>query len=162
MEIKRLILSNGDEMSFSGGNFDEWCICYWNKQYKYIERPLDKEYFNRLRKVARKYGKETVYNDFVKIYDMTGAVVEDTVCNEIKDIAKKYNEFSGIVEKDFSIIYFGMVAEENKDGSVLGKRIKRLGVYQSVILGMLSEKAADFSKGKSWKELNEICKFYGF
>ena len=55
-----------------------------------------------------------------------------------------------------------MVAEENKLNTKLGKRIKRLGIYQILIENSSPETAAVFSKGKKWKELDDLMKTKGF
>ena len=55
-----------------------------------------------------------------------------------------------------------MIAERNKRYAVLRERIKRLGMYQILILKYTSGDAANFSKGKKAKDLDKICKDYGF
>ncbi|WP_287129575.1 DUF7004 family protein [Candidatus Cyanaurora vandensis] len=55
-----------------------------------------------------------------------------------------------------------MVAEENKKFTKLGKRVKHLGVYQILIEGMPAHQAANFSKGKKWREIATDCKNRGF
>jgi hypothetical protein len=62
----------------------------------------------------------------------------------------------------FTVIYAGMIAEENKANAVLKKRIKRLGMYQLMIQNINPEVAANFSKGKNWRELDVLMKQYGF
>ena len=55
-----------------------------------------------------------------------------------------------------------MIAEENKENALLKKRIKRLGMYQGLVLDHPADKTAMFSYGKKWKELDAIMKQYGF
>jgi hypothetical protein len=55
-----------------------------------------------------------------------------------------------------------MIAEENKKNAILKKRIKRLGMHQVLIMGMPANQAASFSKGKNWRDLNEIMINLGF
>ena len=55
-----------------------------------------------------------------------------------------------------------MVAEENKAFSKLGKRIKRPGVYQVLQENIDYNTAANFSRGRKWRELSEICAQRGF
>lgn len=55
-----------------------------------------------------------------------------------------------------------MIAEENKDYAILKKRIKRLGMHQILIEKISPEKASNFSRGRNWRELDKICKEYGF
>jgi hypothetical protein len=67
-----------------------------------------------------------------------------------------------LIEKWFTVIYAGMVAEENKKFAVLKKRIKRLGMYQMLVENQDPKIAANFSKGKKWPELDLIMKSKGF
>ena len=55
-----------------------------------------------------------------------------------------------------------MIAEENKEHSILGKRIKRLGVHMLLIDGEPVNYAANFMRGVGWKELDKMCKERGF
>ena len=63
---------------------------------------------------------------------------------------------------NFTVVYAGMIAERNKRYAILKERIKRLGMYQILMLSYKAEEAANFSKGKKAKELDLICKEYGF
>jgi hypothetical protein len=55
-----------------------------------------------------------------------------------------------------------MLAEENKANKKLGKRIKHLGVYQVLIDELPIATAANYSRGKNWKDLDIICQNLGF
>lgn len=50
-----------------------------------------------------------------------------------------------------------MVAEENKVGTKLGKRIKRFIKYC-----MIDAAAASFSRGLPWTRIDNECKLRGF
>jgi hypothetical protein len=56
----------------------------------------------------------------------------------------------------------GMVSEENYPNTILGKRIKRLGVHQLLFDGMTAEEAANWSRDKPWRELDKASKDWGF
>ena len=62
----------------------------------------------------------------------------------------------------FTVIYAGMVAEENKAFAMLKKRIKRLGMHQVLVEGFDADYAAHFSRGKKWPELDSLMKQRGF
>lgn len=63
----------------------------------------------------------------------------------------------------FTIIYLGMVAEENKIGyKKLGKRIKRLGIHQVLYDRYSPAAAASFSRGLPWTRIDNECKLRGF
>lgn len=51
-----------------------------------------------------------------------------------------------------------LIAEEQKQGTKLGKRIKLLAAYQVLFEDYTPEKAARFSTGKGWKDLDNLCK----
>lgn len=61
-----------------------------------------------------------------------------------------------------SILYAGMIAEENKSRARLKKRVKRLGLHQLLIEDFTAEAAATFSKGKTWQEIDLACTERGF
>jgi 3-deoxy-D-manno-octulosonate 8-phosphate phosphatase KdsC-like HAD superfamily phosphatase len=77
-------------------------------------------------------------------------------------LSRFYNSDGVEMELWMNVIYAGMIAEENKENAILKKRIKRLGVHQVLIDNISPEKAAVFSKGKKWKELDEIMRMKGF
>ncbi len=56
----------------------------------------------------------------------------------------------------------GMLAEENKEKSVLGKRIKRLGLYTLLIEDKPVDHSANFMNGKKCGVLDKLCKERGF
>ena len=59
-------------------------------------------------------------------------------------------------------IYAGMIAEERKAYTKLGKRVKRLGIHQVILEGMAPTRAANFSRGKAWREIAALCTERGF
>ena len=77
-------------------------------------------------------------------------------------IRDSYGSDAFEVKKWFTVIYAGMIAEENKAKAILKKRIKRLGMYQTLVEQMPAAEAAIFSKGKKWRELDNICRQLGF
>jgi hypothetical protein len=124
--------------------------------------PADVQYFTRLKVIGETFGPQKVYDDFVVIYNRTSKNVDPKVFNLISSLSNFYNEFAEELELWLNVIYAGMIAEENKEKAILKKRIKRLGVHQVLIDNISPEKAAVFSKGKKWKELDEIMKLKGF
>ncbi|MDZ8138221.1 MAG: hypothetical protein RM049_23425 [Nostoc sp. DedQUE04] len=55
-----------------------------------------------------------------------------------------------------------LIAEEQKENTKLGKKIKLLAAYQVLFEDYTPEKAASFSTGKKWKDLDNLCKERGF
>lgn len=149
----------GITLSFGKGNFDEWAVIL--KHPSFPRMPTDEWYFKKITKYSLYSSPAEVYDDFVDIYDITTAEVTQFALDKISGIAKRY---SNVIEADivFTILYMGMIAEENKEGAILGKKIKRLGVYQTLIEGLGPTKAAHYSRGKGADYLLEVCKFRGF
>ncbi len=153
---------NGHKIEFiwNLGQFDEWKIFHTTPEGKQYP-PLDVQYFSFFKKLSNEYSPEVVYNDFVYFYEVTSTYVSKTVLEIINELSKKYKN-SEEVRINFTIIYAGMIAEENKERTKLGKRIKRLGMYQLLIDDFKPEEAANFSRGKKSKELNLIMKSKNF
>lgn len=160
--MKRLIkkIRNNGEVTFDSGTFDNWCV-YLKRPNKKRFAPTDTMYFSRLEKLAEKYDGQRIYDDFLIIYDLTDKEINSVALRIIEEIADTYNEDIVEVEEWLTVIYGGMIAEENKEKAILKKRIKRLGMYQTLIEGIGAEKAAHFSRGKKWKELDAIMKERG-
>lgn len=112
--------------------------------------------------MAKFTGIKKIYDDFVSVYEQTTSRIDDTVTNSITEIANGYGEERIWMDRWLTVIYAGMVAEENKKFKKLGKRIKHLGVYQCLIEKLEVKIAANFSKGKKWRELDAIMKERGF
>ena len=153
--------SNGGSIEFDKGNFDNWCV-YVTKPNGERFAPTDTRYFSRLEKLGKLYGHDKIYDDFVVIYNRTTKRIEPDIFKLITSLSSFYNKDALELEIWFIVLYAGMVAEENKENTILKKRIKRLGMYQLLIDRISPEEAATFSKGKKWQELDKIMKSKGF
>lgn len=153
--------SDGSYLEYDKGSFDDWCV-YLTRPNRIKYAPKDYQYFQRLATYGEKYGADNLYNDFIQIYSLTTKNSEESVLEKIKEISNKYREDALNIAIDFTIIYMGMIAEENKENMKLGKRIKRLGIYQVLIDKMPYNEAANFSRGRKWRELDAICLSKGF
>ena len=119
--------------------------------------PLDLQYFSELQKLSKFYEKKKLYDDFVRIYNLTYARVDESVLHLIDSICANYQTaHQDIIEQWLTVIYAGMIAEENKEHAILKKRIKHLGMYQVLVQNHTPFYAANFSKGKKWRELDAL------
>lgn len=157
--IKRF--SDGSILEYDEGKFDAWCV-YLTRPGVERYAPRDFQYFKRLSEYADKYGSDRLYNDFVALYNLTDKNLKSSVLDKIEEITSAYGDDSLNIAIDFTIMYMGMIAEENKKFTKLGKRVKRLGVYQVLKEGMSSYEAANFSRGKTWRDIDAICRRGGF
>jgi len=155
-------LRNNRSVIFDNGKFDDWCV-YVVESDGTRKAPFDENYFSDLFEIAQKYNQDKVYNDFVAIYNMTTKDIDNNVLLLIESLTNTYNEEDQIIiEQWFTVIYAGMIAEENKQFAILKKRVKRLGMHQVLKLNMSAKDAAKFSYGKKWRELDAIMKPLGF
>jgi hypothetical protein len=153
--------SNGGYIEFDTGNFDDWCV-FVTKTNGNRFAPSDLWYFSRLEKLARKYGYQTIYHDFIVVYNRTSKQIETPIFELIAALSRSYGSDSLEMEIWLNVLYAGMIAEENKENTKLGKRLKRLGMHQLLMEKMAPEEAAEFSKGKKWRTLDKIMKEKGF
>ena len=148
-------------IEFDNSSFDQWCV-YLTRPGSQRYAPKDIEYFSRLQQLGIIYGPAKIFNDFIRFYSSTGKNLDEKIVSFISVISENYGDDAEEIDIWFTIIYAGMIAEENKNNAILKKRVKRLGMQQVLLEGRSAEYAANFSKGKKWQELDEIMKKKGF
>ena len=138
---------------FARGKIDNWCayVAKRDEDRKWhLYAPKDKFYFERIFYVAYNQDKaypnrkqspfQRIYNEVMHIaeimfFDPTH--VSEEICNEIDRIVISYTEENEIYQDMLKLalyeIYYGMIAEENKEGTILGRKIKMLGLYDMLI-----------------------------
>ena len=153
---------DGSFLEYDQGRFDEWCVYLKlpnGKRYP----PHDTDYFQTIIDFATKYGRDRVYADYVSIYDITGKKVEEQVLKQITQISSSYDYEDRLkVDLLFTILYMAMIAEECKKNTQLGRRIKRLGIFNLLYEGMDVDAAANFMRGMRWPEIDQLCETKGF
>ncbi|GAB7258296.1 DUF7004 family protein [Polaribacter sp. OB-PA-B3] len=155
-------LLNNRNVIFDSGSFDDWCV-YVVEQNGSRRAPFDVDYFTDLKNISTHYSGNKVYNDFVSIYNLTTKIIDANVINRINAIVPTYQLLhQPHIEQWFTVLYAGMIAEENKKYAILKKRVKRLGMHQVLIDNLSPSVAANFSRGKKWHELDAIMKPKGF
>lgn len=159
--MNKINLLNGNYLCYNKGKFDEWCV-YEVDEKGLRKAPKDIDYFNDLKNYTKTLNSQKIYNDFIIIYDMTNKTIEENVIKKIESIALNYEKYSIDIFRIFATIYMAMIAEENKKHTKLGKRIKRLGIYFLLIKNQTPEYCANFMRGKTWKEIDILCKEGGF
>ncbi len=156
------VFKDGSRLEYDQGKFDAWCI-YLSRPHRPRYAPKDIEYFAQLRDWGLHYSAQKVYTDFMQIYFRVTPSLEPAVLARIEHISQTYADNDRLeIAIVFTILYAGMIAEENKAHAILKKRVKRLGLHQILFDGFSPEHAASFSKGKTWREIDDICKQKGF
>ena len=148
-------------LEYDDGSFDCWCV-YLTAPDGSRKPPRDVDYFRQLQVLAEQYGTQKVYADYVAVYNLTGKTVDESVFTHIKQISGSYADDSLEVEKIFSILYMAMIAEEQKEYTRLGKRIKRLGIHKLLLENAAVHEAANFMRGMGWREIARLCEERGF
>lgn len=147
---------------YDKGNFDEYCV-YIKEKYSPAKAPKDIEYFQYFIDIAKKYGSTKIYSDFCKIYVRTTRDVDENVLSLITEISQSYEAEDMLqVDKWFTVIYLGMIAEERKAKAILKKKIKRLGFHQIMLEGFTAQDAANYSRGQRAAALLQECQKRGF
>lgn len=159
--MNRIDLFDGYYLCYSKGNFDYWCV-YEVAPTGARKAPRDVDYFRELDELKNIFGAEKLYQDFILIYDWTKKELEQEVVDKIREVSFHYPSFYPKVFRIFATIYMGMIAEENRKNTRLGKRIKRLGVYQLLIQSKSPEYSANFMTKMGWREIDALCKEAGF
>lgn len=147
---------DGSVLEFDAGRFDAWCV-YLTRPGQSRYPPKDTDYFAQLQSLAITHGAEMLYADFLAIYHRTTKTVSLHVFEMISHMAHAYGDDALAVDLLLSILYAGMIAEENKHRARLRKRVKRLGVHQILFEGASPVAAATFSRGKPWDVIDTEC-----
>lgn len=148
-------------VEFDQGSFDEWCV-FLTRPGTLKYAPKDTEYFTILKNIGTRFGNAKIYNDFISYYNKTTKEIDTTILDLITELSNDYENEAEEMDIWFTVIYAGMIAEENKANAVLKKRIKRLGMHQVLLENYDPELAANFSKGKKWQELDKVMRKKGF
>ena len=161
-----LALVNFDNASviFDNGRFDEWCVYITDGTDRFA--PHDSWYFQELIDWTSHRPAEAIYNDFVRIYELTTKDISEEVLHLIFDLSAQYADIAK-ARIVFKTLYYGMIAEENKKNALgaelpLKKRIKRLGVYMVLMEDKSAEFAARYSRGLGADYLDKVCYYRGF
>ena len=158
--IKRF--NDSSYVYFDKGNFDNFCV-YLKEYNQSPKAPKDKDYFNFFINLSKTYDANKIYSDFCEIYDKTDGEVKEEVLRLISEISESYlGDDVLAVDKWFTVLYMGMIAEENKAHTVLKKKIKRLGFHQIMFEGFTADAAANFSRDKNARLLMQECNKRGF
>jgi hypothetical protein len=154
--------SDGSSLEYDHSSFDDWCV-YLTRPNATRKPPHDTEYFQALLALGEKYGMQRVCDDYVAVYGLTGKKVDSRTLKAISQLARSYSEEDKlIVAIVLSILCMAMVAEEQKEYTRLGKRIKRLGIHRLLLENCGVYESANFMRGLGWKIIDGLCKERGF
>ena len=155
-------LNDGRMIYFDYGNFDEWCV-YIEYKNGCRSAPKDIEYFQELKALAEANTQGKVYRSFLTIYD----IVEKTDWNfeykkkcfeTCRNVSLKYKEDTLML---WLVLCMTMIAEENKENAILGKRIKHYAIYRILWMNEDINYVATSMNGVRWFILDEEMQEYG-
>jgi hypothetical protein len=147
---------NGCLVEFGQGSFDDWCV-YLTRPGSRKYAPRDPEYFEFLRRCALTHSTENVYRAFLAVFAVASRTPNPKAITIIQTESLAFAAESDEMEVWLSVMWGGMIAEENKAFSRLGKRIKHLGVHQVLVQGLPVLEAANWSRGKKWRDIAGEC-----
>ena len=149
MGLNKITTKDKWDIYFAPGKIDPWCV--------YVRHaPSDKEYFFQLKILADKYGKQKVYDDFLKVYNLVDNTFDtEKVLKNAEDIDSNYHENTTLL---WVVLHMTMIAEERKEKAILKKRIKHLGVYNLLFDEYDIDYITTYMRHKDWKELDKLMK----
>lgn len=158
-DCKRGLVINelGLKIYYSRGRKDNWLVNYETMDGS-VSNPLDKNYFKWTTELANAYGREKVWDSFNRIYY---SVHKNGWMNDDRELCKKVcikeaNMYEEPTLKLWITYYMTMLAEENMPNAVLGKKIKRLGVYNILWDNYTIDYVCSYMRKKRWWELREM------
>lgn len=152
---------DGTHLEFDRGRFDDYCVFLVAPDgSKYA--PTDSFYFQTLVDCISITNSGVVWECFLEVYESTGDDIDPKVIKLINGQAINYGHLYLDYKKSMSMVYAGMIAENRKRFTRLGKRIKRLGLEVLIHEGGSVKYAANFMRGKTWREIDSMCTDRGF
>lgn len=153
--------TTGYSLEFDRGQFDDWCVYEVSPNGQRVA-PRDVDYFRELLAVSTEYGRQRLYDDFVIVFDASGPKVTDESVGVVVEVSTRYGDDEEKLKRLLLILHMGMVAENVKKNTRLGKRIKRLGVHDLLLESGEVAHAAHFMRGLGWREIDVLCRARGF
>lgn len=153
-------MAYGQTIFFGRGKFDRYCAyagMFGPTGEFWCGMPTDKYYFEMIESMAAIYGRDRVYADLKHIFEQCGKQLDDRLLDRIYRIAIGYGPNFGIAYNMMLHVYYGMIAEENKAGTILGKSIKMNGIHSLLYGGVGVDAAADECRGKPWQQIRSEC-----
>lgn len=153
LSVGEYILTDNNYLFWFGeGNIDEWCV-YCVKPNCRTWFAYDHEYLSWIRKMGKFHGDDKVYDSFVRIFDNVSYDYDmidgyRVIC----DVAKDYHH----TDHFWAWFWMTMVAEERKENAILGKRIKRLGVYNVLFDKYKMSYITTYMVGMRYYDLEEL------
>ena len=151
---------------FGRGRFDDWCVFVFDSVRSKFFFPLDYDYLYWIKCLGERFGNERVYFDFVLLYDCVRRGVSNRECYVVTSMVDE--GYVGVDTQVWWVIFFmTMYAECMKENTRLGKRIKRLGVYNVLVDGDDVEYVTQYMKNDEglpgWFEyLDRLMRDRGF
>ena len=167
---------------FARGAIDEWCA-YIAKcddtGVWHLYAPKDKFYFERIFYVAymqekaypsRKYSPfHKLFNELYYIANIMYADpthIKADICEQIDKIVNFYREeneeYVDMLATAMYEIYYGMVAEENKENTILGRTIKIIGLHDMLIDRIGVDAACDRNRNVKVDRIKAECNNMGY
>ena len=150
----------GQVIFFGEGKFDRYCAYagVLGKDGKiWAAMPSDKYYFEIAVGLATKFGGNAVYDDVKHIFEHTGDKVDQKLIDDIYMMSMHYGVYFEWALNMFMHLYYGMIAEENKAGTKLGRSIKMHGIHSLLRKGKPVQEAADECRSIPWQDIKSAC-----
>ena len=160
MENNAFPLADFQSMEFDSRSKYKWFV-YFDQANADRQHTGYVENLRELQNFATKYPSERIYRDFVKIYDATEININPNTLDLIAEISESYDDDAGEINYLFTIIYFAMLSEQNQKDKQLGKRIKRLAIYQALFDKVQAEEVRYYAPRKWWL-IDAQCSQRGF
>ena len=162
---KRYVMAfpDGRFMWFGWGVFNEWYIGYTpfpeadgTPPQESLNFDQDKYMLGQLKKLQDEYGPKvmsfmwSIYHLVPTRHEMSPVVPAQEAWRRILSFAGTFqDEDHDRVAHLFGYVYYAMISEENYEDTKLGKKLKLLGIYQTLLEDMEVDRACCYSRRES-------------
>lgn len=150
----------GMTIFFGKGKYDDWCAYIGVMQPNgnmLCSMPSDKVYFEMVSILAGQFGVDAIYDDIKHIFEQTRKELDGSLLDNIYRMSLQYVGAQEMAYATLMMLYYGMVAEENRPGTYLGRSVKMNGIHSLLKGGRSIETAASECRDKSWRDIQSEC-----
>jgi hypothetical protein len=144
---------DGTSLVYEKGRFDEFKVSFYSSQSRHIESPTDIRLFTFFLSLHNNDGVWRIIQNIAAQIDSAHSF-SDLNIPTLNDTLEE--------QKLFSAVGAAMLSERYKAHTRLGKRVKLLGCHQVLVQGLEPRIAANWSRGRRWREIDAECRRLGF
>lgn len=151
------IVYPGYTIFFGQGSFDDYCAWLGRWSDGLCAMAKDASYLQMLDNAAMWFPPDVLWKDILDVHKCCDGTIDKVVLQRIYNMSAEYRGAEASVRQVLLHLYYGMIADMNREGYQLGGMVKTMAAHRVLFEGIDAREAADESRMCSAGELREMC-----